>query len=254
MKPILEFSAVAFSYGRSTLFQDASLVVQQGERVALVGANGTGKTTLLKLAAGLLRPASGSVLLEGRDIRVTPRSEVAKEIAYVPQQLAVPFDFTVQEIVEQGRTPYLRMFGGLSRHDRQAVEHAMQVTSVFHLRRRIFNQLSGGEQQRVKIAVALAQEPRLLLLDEPTQHLDIGRQAEILELILELNERGVTIISALHDLHAVQSAFPSIILLYLDRQIVHGATSVVLKQETIERAFDIKVQSRFLNSRKMLHS
>ena len=247
MKPILEFSTVNFSYGRASLFQDSSLVVQHGERVALVGANGTGKTTLLKLAAGLLRPITGSVLLEGRDIRQTPRSEVAKEIAYVPQQLAVPFDFTVQEIVEQGRTPYLRMFGGLSRHDREAVEHAMQVTSVSHLRSRIFNQLSGGEQQRVKIAVALAQEPRLLLLDEPTQHLDIGRQAEILELILELNERGVTIISALHDLNAVQSSFPSIILLYLDRQIVHGATSLILKQETIERAFDIKVQSRFLS-------
>jgi len=247
MKPILELSAVNFSYGRASLFQDSSLVVQHSERVALVGANGTGKTTLLKLAAGLLRPTAGSVLLEGRDIRMTPRSEVAKEIAYVPQQLAVPFDFTVQEIVEQGRTPYLRMFGGLSRHDREAVEHAMQVTSVSHLRRRIFNQLSGGEQQRVKIAVALAQEPRLLLLDEPTQHLDIGRQAEILELILELNERGVTIISALHDLNAVQSSFPSIILLYLDRQIVHGATSLILKQETIERAFDIKVPSRFLS-------
>jgi iron complex transport system ATP-binding protein len=240
MNPILELSAVAFSYGQVPVFQNTSLKVQRGERVALVGANGAGKTTLLKLAAGLLRPTAGSVLLEGRDIYQTPRREVAREIAYVPQQLAVPFDFTVQEIVEQGRTPYLRMLSGLGRHDREAVDHAMQVTSVTHLQRRIFNQLSGGEQQRVKLAVALAQEPRLLLLDEPTQHLDIGRQAEILELILELNERGVTIISALHDLNAVQSAFPSIILLYLDRQIVHGATSLILKQETIEQAFAIK--------------
>ena len=245
MNPILEFLSVSFSYGRASLLQDVSLVVQHGERVALVGANGTGKTTLLKLAAGLLRPAAGSVLLEGSDLRLTPRNEIAKEIAYVPQQLTVPFDFTVQEIVEQGRTPYLQMFSGLREHDRQAVEHAMQVTSISHLRHRIFNQLSGGEQQRVKIAVALAQEPRLLLLDEPTQHLDIGRQAEILELIVELNERGVTIISALHDLYAVQSSFPSIILLYLDRQIVHGDTSLILKQETIERAFDIKVKSTF---------
>jgi iron complex transport system ATP-binding protein len=210
-----------------------------------VGANGTGKTTLLKLAAGLLKPAAGRVLLEGRDVRLTPRRDVAREIAYVPQQLIVPFDFTVQEIVEQGRTPYLRMFGSLRSYDRVAVGHAMEVTSITHLRRRIFNQLSGGEQQRVKIAVALAQEPRLLLLDEPTQHLDIGRQAEILELILELNEQGVTIISALHDLSAVRAAFPSIILLYLDRQIVQGATSAILRQETIERAFDIRVQSRF---------
>src|SRR5258708_17164228 len=145
MKPILEFSAVAFSYGRGEIFQDASLVVQQGERVALVGANGTGKTTLLKLAAGLLRPASGSVLLEGRDIRLTPRSEVAKEIAYVPHQLSIPFDFTVQEIVEQGRTPYLRMFSGLSNHDREAVGHAMEGTSVCHLARRIFKQLRAGD-------------------------------------------------------------------------------------------------------------
>ena len=240
MNPILELSAVTFSYGRVSVFQNTSLTVQRGERVALVGANGAGKTTLLKLAGGLLRPTGGNVFLEGRDIHQTRRREVAKEIAYVPQQLAIPFDFTVQEIVEQGRTPYLRMLSGLGSHDREAVEHAMQVTSVTHLRRRIFNQLSGGEQQRVKLAVALAQEPCLLLLDEPTQHLDIGRQAEILELILELNERGVTVISALHDLNAVRSSFPSIILLYLDRQIVHGVTSLILKQETIERAFEIK--------------
>lgn len=247
MKPILEFLSVCFSYGRASLFQHASLAVQRGERIALVGANGTGKTTLLKLAAGLLRPAGGTILLEGHDLRQTPRNEIAKEIAYVPQQLVVPFDFTVEEIVEQGRTPYLQMFSGLREHDQQAVEHAMQVTSVTHLRRRVFNQLSGGEQQRVKIAVALAQEPRLLLLDEPTQHLDIGRQAEILELILELNGRGVTIISALHDLYAVQSCFPSIILLHVDRHIAHGDTSLILNQGAVERAFDIKAKSVLRN-------
>src|SRR5205807_695064 len=128
MKSILEFSEVAFSYGRDALFQRASLSIQEGERVALVGANGTGKTTLLKLAAGLLKPAAGSVLLEGRDIRLQRRSEVAKDIAYVPQQLAVPFDFTVEQIVEQGRTPYLRMFGGLGRHDRQLLKRALKCT------------------------------------------------------------------------------------------------------------------------------
>lgn len=244
MKPLLEFSAVTFTYQEGALLDRASLAIEENGKVALIGANGAGKTTLLKLAAGLLRPAQGAVLLQGRDLRGIPRRELARFIAFVPQQMAAPFDFTVQQIVEQGRTPYLRMLGGFRQQDREAVEHAMEVTAVAHLRRRIFNQLSGGEQQRVKIAIAIAQRTKLLLLDEPTQHLDIGRQAEILDLLHKLHRDGVAIVAAMHDLNAVRSAFDSVVLLHPDRRIVQGGTPAILQREIIESAFGMKPGGR----------
>ncbi|HLJ86147.1 MAG TPA: ABC transporter ATP-binding protein [Candidatus Angelobacter sp.] len=239
MSRMLEFSSVTFSYNGATLFGGITLGVEEGARVALVGANGSGKTTLLKLAAGLLRPVEGSVSFQGRDLRSVPRRELARQMAYVPQQMVAPFDFTVRQIVEQGRTPHLKMMGSFRQRDREAVESAMEAAAVTSLANRVYNRLSGGEQQRVKIAVALAQEPKLLLLDEPTQHLDIGRQAEILELLADLNRRGVTMVAAIHDLYAVHWYFPSMILLHLDRKLVQGETEVILQQETIERAFGI---------------
>jgi len=240
MKPLLEFSGVTFTYQGDALFDRAVLSIAENDKVALVGANGAGKTTLLKLAAGLLRPTQGKVLLQGRDLGTISRRDLAKRIAFVPQHMAAPFDFTVQQIVEQGRTPHLGWLGGFRPPDREAVEQAMEFTAVAHLRRRIFNQLSGGEQQRVRIAIALAQQTRLLLLDEPTQHLDIGRQAEILELLQKLHREGATIVAAMHDLHTVRSTFDSVILLHPDRRIVQGGAAEILRRETIEQAFAMK--------------
>lgn len=238
MRTLLELREVSFSYGTAAIFDGISWQVEQGNRVAVIGANGMGKSTLLRLATGLLAPARGAVLLDGRPLHKMRRRNVAQFIAFVPQQLVVPFDFTVEQLVSQGRTPYLRALHNLRIEDYRAIDEAMIRTQITHLRSRIFNQLSGGEQQRVKIAIALAQQPKLLLLDEPTQHLDIGRQAEILELLLKLNNEGVTIVAAIHDLHAVQRVFPTVALLH-ERRLMQGTVSALLRPELLTQAFGL---------------
>jgi len=235
---LLELRDIAFSYGENTIFREISFDVNEGDRVAIIGQNGSGKTTLLRLATGLLKPQRGSVLLNNRAVDRMHRREVARLVAFVPQLLMVPFDFTVEQLVSQGRTPYLRALRSLGPEDHSAIAEALARTQSEHLRYRTFNQLSGGEQQRVKIAIALAQQPTLLLLDEPTQHLDIGRQAEILELLLRLNSEGVTIVAAIHDLHAVQRIFQSIALLH-GQTIAQGSSSALLRPELLARAFGL---------------
>ncbi len=242
MRTLLELRNITFSYGAQSVFQQVCFSVKPGERVAVIGRNGSGKTTLLRLAAGLLTAHQGLVLLDGCAVNKMSRRNIARLIAFVPQQLFVPFDFTVDQLVSQGRTPYLRALHNLSAADDAAINEAMSRTQITHLRHRIFNQLSGGEQQRVKVAIALAQQPKLLLLDEPTQHLDIGRQAEILELLLKLNLEGVTIVAAIHDLHAVQQAFPAVALLH-EQSIMQGAASSLLRAELLAPAFGLNSQA-----------
>jgi iron complex transport system ATP-binding protein len=236
--PLLEFADVSFDYERRPVLDDLNFTLEQGECAALIGPNGIGKTTLLRLAAGMLNCSRGSVSLAGRKLETFRRGEAARMVALVSQRFEVPFDFTVQQIVEQGRTPYLGLFAGFKRRDRQAVERALELTAVTSLRNRIFNELSGGERQRVKIALGLAQEPRLLLLDEPTQNLDLGRQLELLDYIRVLNDEGVTILAAMHDLQLIQETFSSVLLLTPDREVRKGRPEDILQPEILERAFD----------------
>ncbi len=238
MTPLLQFVDVSFSYEQPSVIADVSFCLEQGECGALIGPNGVGKTTLLRLAAGVLACSCGSVSLAGRRLDTLRRADVAKLVALVPQRFEVPFDFTVQQIVEQGRTPYLGLFTGLKRQDRRAVERALELADVTYLRNRIFNELSGGERQRVKIALGLAQEPRLLLLDEPTQNLDLGRQLELLDCLRALNEEGVTILAAMHDLQLIPGTFSSVLLLEPDHEAHKGRPQDVLRPGILERAFD----------------
>jgi len=236
--PLLQFADVSFSYEQRSVLEDVSFAVEPGECGALIGPNGIGKTTLLRLAAGVLACSHGTVSLTGRRLDTLRRGESARLIALVPQQFEVPFDFTVQQIVEQGRTPHLGLFAGFRRRDHQAVERALELADVSSLRHRIFNELSGGERQRVKIALGLAQEPRLLLLDEPTQNLDLGRQLELLDSIRALNDEGVTILAAMHDLQLIPGTFSSVLLLEPDAEVRKGSPPDILQPDILERAFD----------------
>jgi iron complex transport system ATP-binding protein len=236
--PLLEFVGVSFYYERRSVLDDLNFTVEQGDCAALIGPNGIGKTTLLRLAAGMLTCSRGSVSLAERRLDTLRRGEAARLVALVPQRFEVPFDFTVQQIVEQGRTPYLGLFAGFKRQDRRAVERALELAAVTSLRNRIFNELSGGERQRVKIALGLAQEPRLLLLDEPTQNLDLGRQLELLDCIRLLNGEGVTILAAMHDLQLIQGTFSSVLLLEPDQEVRKGRPQDILQPDILERAFD----------------
>jgi iron complex transport system ATP-binding protein len=236
--PLLEFINVAFHFEHRPVFDELNFTIEQGECAALIGPNGIGKTALLRLAAGVLAGSRGTVSLAGRAMNTLPRGEAARLVALVPQRFEVPFDFTVEQIVEQGRTPYLGLFAGFKRQDRQAVERALELADVSLLRKRIFNELSGGERQRVKIALGLAQEPRLLLLDEPTQSLDLGRQLELLGLIRTLSDEGVTILAAMHDLQLIEGTFSSVLLLEPEQKLRKGRPQDILQSDILERAFD----------------
>jgi iron complex transport system ATP-binding protein len=235
---IIQLQDVNFQYGDRTIFGALSFTVAEGEMVALLGANGSGKTTLLNLIAGLTPPNSGQVQVGGRDLMQWERRELAQFAALVPQHLEVPFSFHVDEIVAQGRVPYSGRFGSLSSEDRDVVEQALQTADLLELRHRDFRELSGGERQRVKIAIGLAQQAKLLLLDEPTQHLDIGRQIEFVTLLKRLNETGISILAAMHDLAIVRHHFPKTALI-LDHDFVFGPTEDVLRQDLLERAYAV---------------
>jgi ABC-type cobalamin/Fe3+-siderophores transport system ATPase subunit len=240
MAAILEFRKVGFAHGVRSIFEDLSFCVQPGETVALMGPNGAGKTTLLKLAAALLRPLPGEVLVQGRELKQWERRQLSCCVALVPQHLEVPFAFRVEEIVAQGRVPHLGFFGGLTGNDLDAVESAMEAVDILNMRHRVFAELSGGERQRVKIAIALAQQPRLMLLDEPTQHLDLGRQIEVMALLRRLVERGITIVAAMHDLALVREHCSSGILLTPESPAVAGPVAELLRADLLQRAFSVE--------------
>jgi len=180
--PLIETHGVTFGYGRQPLLYDVHVQVHAGEMVGLLGPNGSGKTTLLRLLSGVLLPQQGQVLLKGRNLRQWRRRGVARHIAVVPQELHMPFAFTVEHMVSLGRTPFVSFFGSQTKHDQEIVYNAMRTSDITSLAGRVFNELSGGERQRVMVAMALAQQPEVLLLDEPTSHLDIKYQIEILDL------------------------------------------------------------------------
>ena len=237
MRALLEFRDVSFEYGARSILRGIDLQVEAKTCCALIGPNGVGKTTLLRLAAGGLRAGSGEVSIEGNAVAAMGRRERARMVAVVPQHLEIPFDYTVEQIVEQGRAPYVGLLRGPVREDRMAVERALELADVAGMRGRIFNELSGGERQRVKIALGLAQEPRLLLLDEPTQNLDIGRQVELIDLLHFLRDEGITIFASMHDLHLVHGNFSRVHLLDEQRSLTSGTPEEVLTPEQLMRAF-----------------
>jgi len=247
MKQLLNVRELSFSYAKKTVLEKLSFDVCPSEMVAIVGANGAGKTTLLKILCGVLAPGQGEVLLKGLPLKHHKPRELARYVALVPQEIQMTFDFTVQEFVEQGRTPYISSFlGGLEKADRMAVSRAMELADIEQMKDRKFNELSGGERQRVKIALALAQEPELLLLDEPAQHLDIGRQADVFSVLERLNQAGMTMIAAMHDLHSVYTHFSTALVLRPDFSFSYGPPSVVLKAEALREIFGPQVPDAWL--------
>lgn len=249
MTPLLQLSQIDFHFGDRQVIRDVALSLETGTCIALIGPNGVGKTTLLRIAAGVLAPSAGTVFIEGRPLSAMPLRHRSRAIALVPQQLEVPFDFTVEQIVAQGRTPYLGLLRGATRQDRDAVDHALDLVDITSLRHRIFNELSGGERQRVKIALGLAQQPKLLLLDEPTQNLDIGRQVELIELLHNLRAQGITMFASMHDLHLVPKNFSTVHLLYADRSMLSGTPESVMTSANLAAAFRCQFGGHSIPSR-----
>ena len=211
------------AYGDRTIVADASLSLQAGERVALVGPNGAGKSTLLRVLTGVLEPRRGSVSLGGEPIRTLDRKRIARSIAVVPELAQIPFAMTVREVVGLGRLPHDPPLSGPRQVDLDAVDAALERVGVAHLADRDARRLSMGERQLVFVAIALAQAAPILVLDEPTAHLDIRHQVDVMQLLVDLNERdGATIVAVLHDLALAANFFPRVALMRAGRIVADG--------------------------------
>mgnify|MGYP001068749187 CR=1 FL=1 len=242
MPSIIRMEELDFRYPKREVFSRLTLSLEEGEILGLLGPNSSGKTTLLKLMDGLLQPQQGRVLLQEKDLKELPRSQVARSIAVVPQEMEVPFSFTVGEIVLMGRAPYLGRFGWEKRRDLEIAREGMALTDVSELEDRPFLELSQGEKQRVLMARALAQEPRVILLDEPTSHLDINHQVEMHELIRRLNiEKNLTVMNISHDLNLAAEYSHRIVLLHRGSIFSMGTPSAVITEENIRRVYETTV-------------
>ncbi|PFG73833.1 ABC transporter ATP-binding protein [Tepidiforma thermophila] len=230
---------LTLAHGHRVVVHDVSFTVEAGEMVAIVGPNGSGKSTLLRGMARLHPPRAGRVLLDGRDIRGMNSRHVARVLAILPQAPAGGLDLTVRELAFRGRYPHQGLLQRVTRRDIDAVEWALESTDVLHLADRPLAALSGGERQRAWIAMALAQEPRILLLDEPTTFLDVAHQVDVMHLLRRLNARGITIVAVLHDL-ALAGRFTSRVIALRDGRLAFdGPPSAVLQPEALERVFGV---------------
>lgn len=242
MRPGIRLNAVHFTYPSGFGLARIDLFIERGERVAILGPNGAGKSTLLKLMLGLLHPGEGEISFEGDVLGRMSRAELARAIAMVPQELLLPYALTVREVVLLGRTPYLHRYRSPAREDLEAVQAAMVATDLLPSACRPYNELSGGERQRVILAMALAQQPRLLLLDEPTRSLDLSHQLRILSLIKNLNmKHGLTVVSSMHDLNLSSLYFDRLLLLSSGRIVADGPPDQVIRPDMIREAFGVPV-------------
>ena len=242
-KVTLRIENIECRYGSTRILENISFGASGGDFIGLIGPNGSGKTTLLRSISRILKPHIGTVLLDGRDVYSLKSKEVAKKVAVVPQDTATStFLFTALEIVLMGRTPHLGWLEQEGKKDYTIAENAMNTTNTWHLADRPFTELSGGEKQLVIIAQALAQEPKVLLLDEPTSHLDINYQVEILNLIKKLSEKEkLTIVAVFHDLNLAAQYCDYLILLNRGEIESIGTPKAVLTPENIKRVYRTEV-------------
>jgi iron complex transport system ATP-binding protein len=244
--PAITVTGLSFSYGARAVLENLSFEVGEGEFVGLIGPNSAGKSTLLRLLSRLRRPSKGAITLKAKSLEDWSLQELAKTMAVVSSEDYFAFPFSVGQIVLLGRTPYLSRGRWERPEDYAAAQKAMQVTDVLHLADRSIQQLSSGERQRVLLARALAQEPKVLLLDEPTAHLDLGHQWAFFDLLDRLHrEQGVTIISAIHDLSLAARYADKLILLHQGCLHSQGSPKQTLMAEAVREVFGVSVEARW---------
>ena len=240
--PTLALENIWFSYGSSAVLKGLHLKVAPGEMVGLVGPNGTGKSTLLNIASRTLKPQRGRVLLGDLDVQEMSPRQKASRVSMVPQSPAVPNGFSCLEVVLMGRNPHLGLLQWEGPRDVEIVRHAMELTGTAEFASRPIASLSGGERQRVFIARALSQEAPLLLLDEPTAHLDIGYQPAVLDLIQQVRtETGVSVLAAMHDISLAAQYCQRIAVLHQGSVYAVGTPEEVVTAEIVSQAFGAEV-------------
>ena len=236
---------VTAGYGDRDVLCGISVSVARGEFAALIGSNGAGKSTLLRCVSGLMQLQGGEIRICGKSTAAMRPKERARLVAVVPQSYAVEYDFTVEDVVAMGRYPYQSFGKRESQEDAAAIRDAMEITSTLEFRKRLYNELSGGEKQRVILARALAQQPEILLLDEPTSALDIHHQTEVMELITGLNQReGLTVLAVLHDVNMAARYCSRMILLRDGKIAADGEPSAVITRKNMEALYQMKLLIR----------
>ena len=241
---MLAIDTISAGYHEKLVLDQVSVDVARGEFLGVIGPNGCGKTTLLRVVSGVLATTGGQVRLNDTDIRSIPRRDMAKVVTCLSQDLDLEFPFTIREVVFMGRTPHLPRIGRETKRDWEVVEHAMDVADIASLADRPITEVSGGERQRAFIAMCLAQEPQLLLLDEPTTHLDIGHQLSILQLIRDLNRQtGLTVVAVFHDLNLASEFCEQLLVLNQGKVEALGPPKDVLTEAMIRRVYGATIRT-----------
>jgi len=238
----IEAKNVKFSYDTEYVIKNVSFVLQQGEFLGIIGPNGAGKSTILKLLCRILTPKSGSIIVFDKNISTIHRKDLARQIAFVPQETHFALNFSVENIVLMGRYPYLGVFQREGRRDIEAVEYTLERADILEFRKRPINSLSSGERQRVVIARALAQQPQILLLDEPTSHLDLHHQFAIMELLKRLNTLGISVIIVNHDLNLASLYCRRLLLMYEGGIHSEGTPQSLINERTLQEVYKTEVK------------
>ncbi|RLF72599.1 MAG: ABC transporter [Thermoplasmata archaeon] len=250
----LNINGITFFYDSVKALDDITFEVNEGEVLGVIGPNGSGKTTLLRCINMALKPKVGTVFIDGENILELDRKDIAKKIAVVPQNSTIRFPFTLFDIVLMGRTPHLGRLDRETPEDIEIAKKAMKITKTLHLADRLIDEVSGGERQRVIIARALTQEPKILLLDEPTLHLDINHQLEILELIKKLARKNkLIVILTSHDLNLASRYCDRLVLLNTGRIYSIGKPQNVLTRDNIKEVYNIEVEINYNKRTKSLN-
>lgn len=238
----LSVENLKFGYKKELVLKDISFKIKKGEFVSIIGPNGSGKSTILKLLNHLYSPKIGEILIEGKNINSFRRKDLARKMALVPQDTFLDYEFTVEDVVLMGRHPHKKRFHKDNEDDLRIVEEALELTNTTDLRDKLINEISGGERQRVIIARALAQNPSIILLDEPTSHLDINHQIEILNLLKKLNEeKDTTIIVVIHDINLASRYSDNLILVHEGEIMDIGSPEKVITEKNIKEIYNLDV-------------
>ena len=241
--PILNTQKLVLSYDKIDIIHGLDITIPKGKITALIGPNGCGKSTLLRGMARLLKPRGGSVYLDGHALQQLPNKDIAKRLGILPQGPVAPEGLTVRELVAQGRYPHQNFFQQWSKKDEQAIKEAMTMTNTLTFADRPLESLSGGQRQRAWIAMTLAQETEIFLLDEPTTFLDLSHQIDVMDLLIDLNvSRGATIVVVLHDLNQAARYADYLIVMKAGRVYAEGEPRNVMTSRTIKDVFELENQ------------
>ncbi len=252
---IVEARDLVFAYATTPVVNDVSLTLPRGAVGALIGANGSGKSTLIRLLAGLLAPSSGQVFIDGAALTGIPLRQRAKRIAYVPQSTTMVFPFTALEVVLTGRSPYSGRFSFENDDDKQIAFSALEILDAAHLAHRPVTELSGGERQLVTVARALAQEPDVMLLDEPASALDLKHRTQLARALRRLSdERGIAALTITHDLMLLDQVADLVFAMKCGRIVAVGAPETVLVESILSDVYDARVRSERRRERTFIWS